>query len=138
MDEIVAVEAAPVRPARCTPDEGIRHDATLEGIASVKLLQEGGRSAPPTRARFPDGAAGLMVVNERGLKAIGAKPLARIHQMTVMGDDPVVMLEGPLPATLVSLKKAGRDRRHRPLRGEQAFAPVPLAGSSTRAPIRRG
>jgi len=131
-DEIVAVEARTLEGgptgAMHTADEGIRHDATLEGIASVKLLQEGGKISAANASQISDGAAGLMVVNERGLKAIGAKPLARIHQMTVMGDDPVVMLEGPLPATLVSLKKAGLsigDIGH--FEVNEAFAPVPLA-----------
>ena len=40
-----------------------------------------------------------MVVNERGLKALGVKPLARVHHMTVIGGDPVIMLEAPMPAT---------------------------------------
>jgi acetyl-CoA C-acetyltransferase len=48
-----------------------------------------------------------MVVNERGLKMLGVKPLARIHHMSVLGHDPVIMLEAPLPATERALKRAG-------------------------------
>ena len=88
-------------------DEGIRFDATLAGIASVKLIAEGGRCSAATASQICDGASGVLVVNERGLKALGVKPLARIHHMSVLGHDPVIMLEAPLPATERALKKAG-------------------------------
>jgi len=88
-------------------DEGIRMDATLEGIAGVKLLREGGYITAASASQICDGASGVVVVNERGLKALGAKPLARIHHISVLGGDPVIMLEAPLPATLHALKKAG-------------------------------
>src|SRR6185295_438886 len=88
-------------------DEGIRSDATLEGIRGVKLLREGGRITAASASQICDGASGVLVVNERGLKALGVKPLARIHHMTVVGGDPVIMLEAPLPATHSALKKAG-------------------------------
>ena len=48
-----------------------------------------------------------MVVNEKGLKSLGVKPLARIHHMTMMGGDPVIMLDAPLHATKRALEKAG-------------------------------
>ena len=87
-------------------DEGIRMDATLEGIQGVKLLQEGGVITAANASQICDGATGVMVVNERGLKALGVKPLARIHHMTMIGHDPVIMLEAPLPATERALAKA--------------------------------
>lgn len=109
-------------------DEGIRFDATLEGIASVKLIAEGGRVTAATASQICDGASGLMVVNERGLKALGVKPLARVHHMTVLGHDPVIMLEAPLPATQLALKKAGMKIEDIDLyEVNEAFAPVPLA-----------
>ncbi|MCY1232445.1 3-ketoacyl-CoA thiolase [compost metagenome] len=75
-----------------------------------------------------DGAAGLLVVNEAGLKKLGVKPLARVHHMTVIGHDPVVMLEAPLPATMHALKKAGLSINDIDLfEVNEAFAPVPLA-----------
>ncbi len=61
-----------------TQDEGIRFDATLEGIAGVKLIAEGGVCTAATASQICDGAAGVMVVNERGLKATGADP-ARLN-----------------------------------------------------------
>jgi acetyl-CoA C-acetyltransferase len=111
-----------------TRDEGIRYDATLESIAGVKLIAEGGRCTAATASQICDGAAGLMVVSERGLKALGVKPLARIHHMSVLGHDPVIMLEAPLPATQRALKKAGMKIEDIDLyEVNEAFAPVPLA-----------
>ena len=111
-------------------DEGIRFDATREGIGAVKLLQENGRHTAATASQICDGAAALLIVNERGLKLLGAaaKPLARIHQMTVLGHDPVVMLEAPIPATPIALSRAGLRLQDIDLfEINEAFASVPLA-----------
>ena len=111
-----------------TVDEGIRFDATAEAIASVKLLAEGGVCTAANASQICDGAAGLMVVNARGLKTLGVAPLARIHQMTVIGGDPVMMLETPIPATLQALKKAGMSVHDIDLfEVNEAFASVPVA-----------
>ena len=111
-----------------TTDEGIRYDASLEGMAGVKLIQEGGVCTAASASQICDGAAGLMVVNERGLKTLGVKPLARVHHMTVTGGDPVVMLETPVPATQLALKKAGMKIEDIDLyEVNEAFAPVPMA-----------
>jgi len=131
-DEIVPVE---VRLADGTAsgeqhqvDEGIRFEATLEGIAGVKLIAEGGRCTAATASQICDGASGVLVVNERGLKALGVKPLARVHHMSVMGHDPVIMLEAPIPATARALAKAGMKIEDIDLyEVNEAFAPVPLA-----------
>ncbi|MGE8409430.1 MAG: acetyl-CoA C-acetyltransferase [Pseudomonas sp.] len=109
-------------------DEGIRGDATLESIGSVKLLHEGGVISAANASQVCDGASGVMVVNERGLKALGVEPLARIHHMTVLGHDPVIMLEAPIPATQRALEKAGMRIDDIDLyEVNEAFAPVPLA-----------
>jgi acetyl-CoA C-acetyltransferase len=111
-----------------TTDEGIRYDASLEGMAGVKLIAEGGVCTAASASQICDGAAGLMVVNERGLKLLGVQPLARVHHMTVIGGDPVVMLETPLPATAHALKKAGMKIDDIDLyEVNEAFAPVPMA-----------
>ncbi len=111
-----------------TVDEGIRFDVTLEGIAGVKLIAEGGRVTAASASQICDGASGLLVVNERGLKTLGVKPLARIHHMSVMGHDPVIMLEAPIPATERALKKAGLRMQDIDLyEVNEAFAPVPMA-----------
>jgi len=131
-DEILAVEIRLADGSASgemhTIDEGIRFDATLEGIAGVKLIAEGGRCTAATASQICDGASGLLVVNERGLKALGVKPLARIHHMSVLGHDPVIMLEAPIPATARALRKAGTKIEDIDLyEVNEAFAPVPLA-----------
>ncbi|KJK26320.1 acetyl-CoA acetyltransferase [Burkholderiaceae bacterium 16] len=111
-----------------TVDEGIRFEASLESIGSVKLIEEGGTVTAASASQICDGAAGLMVVSEAGLKKLGVKPLARIHHMSVLGHDPVIMLEAPLPATLRALEKAGMKIGDIDLfEINEAFAPVPLA-----------
>jgi acetyl-CoA C-acetyltransferase len=109
-------------------DEGIRFDATLESIAAVKLLQEGGVITAANASQICDGATGVLVVSERALKAHGLKPLARVHHMSVMGHDPVIMLEAPIPATEAALRKAGlKIQDIDAYEVNEAFAPVPLA-----------
>ncbi|PAT36492.1 acetyl-CoA C-acetyltransferase [Vandammella animalimorsus] len=111
-----------------TVDEGLRFDATLEAIENVKLLQEGGVITAANASQVCDGASGVLVVNERGLRALGVAPLARIHHMSVLGHDPVIMLEAPLPATEAALKKAGMRIEDIDLyEVNEAFAPIPLA-----------
>lgn len=111
-----------------TVDEGIRFDATLEAIAGVKLLQEGGVISAANASQICDGATGVMVVSERALKDFGLKPLARIHHMSVLGHDPVIMLEAPIPATEAALRKAGlRINDIDAYEVNEAFAPVPIA-----------
>ena len=109
-------------------DEGIRYDVSLESMAGVKLLAEEGRITAATSSQICDGASGVMIVSEAGLKALGVEPLARIHHMTVTGGDPVIMLEEPLFATERALKKAGISIDEIDLyEVNEAFAPVPLA-----------
>jgi acetyl-CoA C-acetyltransferase len=109
-------------------DEGIRFDASLEGIQSVKLLKEGGVISAANASQICDGASAVMVVSESALKAHGLTPLARIHNLTVTGGDPVIMLEEPLFATDKALKRAGLSIGDIDLyEVNEAFAPVPLA-----------
>ncbi|WP_202759092.1 acetyl-CoA C-acetyltransferase [Delftia acidovorans] len=111
-----------------TVDEGIRFNATLQGIAGVKTIREGGCVTAATASQICDGASGVMVVSERGLKTLGVQPLARIHHMSLLGHDPVIMLEAPIPATQAALKKAGMRISDIDLyEVNEAFAPVPLA-----------
>ncbi len=115
-----------------TTDEGIRYEATLESIAAVKLIVEGGRCTAASASQICDGASGLLVVNAQGLKTLGVEPLARVHHMTVIGHDPVIMLEAPIPATQRALKKAGMRIEDIDLyEVNEAFAPVPLAWLQT-------
>ena len=111
-----------------TADEGIRFDVSLEGIKGVKLLREGGRITAATSSQICDGASGVIICNEKGLKSLGVKPMARIHHMTVVGGDPVIMLEAPLPATKRALEKSGKKISDIDLfEVNEAFASVPVA-----------
>lgn len=128
--EIVPIEVTLADGATEThdKDEGIRWDASLESIGAVKLLTEDGRLTAATSSQICDGAAGVMIVNERGLEALGVSPLARIHSMTVIGHDPVIMLEAPIPATLKALDRAGLKIGDIDLyEVNEAFASVPTA-----------
>ena len=133
-DEICAVEitTADGKTELHTVDEGIRFDVSLDGIKGVKLLREGGALTAATSSQICDGASAVMVVNEAGLKQLGLSPMARIHHMTVVGGDPVIMLEAPLPGTEKALKKAGMSIDDIDLyEVNEAFASVPAAWLKT-------
>ena len=127
--EIVPLEIeTPDGPEQHHIDEGIRFDATLEGIASVKLLQEGGTISAASASQICDGASAVLIVNEDALKRHNLTPLARIVNLTVTGGDPVIMLEEPLFATEKALARAGLTIGDIDLyEVNEAFAPVPLA-----------
>ena len=128
--EIVPVEGLDKEnnPVTHVQDEGIRFDATLESTKGVRLLAEDGRLTAATSSQICDGASGAIVCNEAGLKKLGLEPIARIDHMSVLGADPVIMLEAPIPATQAALKKAGRKIDDIDLyEVNEAFASVPLA-----------
>ena len=120
----VAVESGEIHKV----DEGIRFDATLEGIGAVKLLKEDGVISAASASQICDGSAAVMVVSEAALKTHGLTPLARIHNLTVTAGDPLIMLEEPLFATDRALRRAGMSIGEIDLyEVNEAFAPVPLA-----------
>ena len=109
-------------------DEGIRFDATLEGIAGVKLISPDGALTAASASQICDGSSAVLVVSEAALKAHGLTPLARIHNLTVTAGDPVIMLEEPLFATDKALQRAGLTIDDIDLyEVNEAFASVPLA-----------
>jgi acetyl-CoA C-acetyltransferase len=111
-----------------TRDEGVRPDATLESIGSVKLLKEDGVITAANASQICDGASAVLVVSEAALKAHGLKPLARIVGLTVTAGDPVIMLEEPIAATRKALARVGLSLDDIDLyEVNEAFAPVPLA-----------
>jgi acetyl-CoA C-acetyltransferase len=133
-DEIVPVQITRADGSTDTHsiDEGIRFDVSLDGIRGVKLIAENGKLTAASASQICDGASGVVVVNERGLKSLGAKPIARIHHMTMMGSDPVIMLDAPLHATERALKKAGMSVDDIDLfEVNEAFASVPTAWLKT-------
>jgi acetyl-CoA C-acetyltransferase len=129
-DEIVGLDGkdAEGNTVRHDVDEGIRFDVSLDGMKGVKLLREGGRITAATSSQICDGASGVMIVSEKALKEYGLTPMARIHHLSVIGHDPVIMLEAPLPATQRALKKAGMSIDDIDLfEVNEAFASVPVA-----------
>ena len=123
----VAIET-PEGRALHTVDEGIRFDATLEGISAVKLLSPEGKLTAASSSQICDGSSAALVVSEAALKRYGLTPLARIHTLVVTAGDPVIMLEEPLFATDKALAKAGLTIGDIDLyEVNEAFASVPLA-----------
>ncbi len=111
-----------------TVDEGIRFDATLEGIAGVKLLAPNGKITAASASQICDGSSAALIVSEEALKRYNLTPMARIHNLTVTAGDPVIMLEEPLFATDKALQRAGMKIEDIDLyEVNEAFAPVPLA-----------
>jgi acetyl-CoA C-acetyltransferase len=88
-------------------DVGPRADTSLEKMAALQPLQEGGRVTAAVSSQITDGSAALLVVSEAALKAHGLTPRARIHHLSVRADDPILMLTAPIPATAHALQKAG-------------------------------
>ncbi|MEO7655492.1 MAG: acetyl-CoA C-acetyltransferase [Sphingomicrobium sp.] len=111
-----------------TKDQGIRYDATMESLGSLKTLSPGGVISAGNASQICDGASAVLVVSERALKAHGLKPLARIDSLAVTAGDPVIMLMEPIPATARALERAGRRIDDIDLfEVNEAFAPVPMA-----------
>ncbi|HEX3708102.1 MAG TPA: acetyl-CoA C-acetyltransferase, partial [Mycobacteriales bacterium] len=111
-----------------TDDEGPRRDSTLDKMASLKPLSEGGRITAAVSSQISDGAAAMLVVSERALKQHNLTPRARIHHLSVRGADPIYMLTAPINATAYALEKTGMSLDDIDLvEINEAFAPVVLA-----------
>jgi acetyl-CoA C-acetyltransferase len=109
-------------------DEGIRRDASMEGLAQLKPVTPDGVITAGNASQICDGASGVLVVSERALKEHGLMPLARIDALAVTAGDPVIMLMEPIPATARALERSGRSIADIDLfEVNEAFAPVPLA-----------
>jgi len=109
-------------------DEGPRRSTSLERMASLAPLREGGLLTAAVSSQVSDGAAALLVASERAVQEHGLKPKARIHHMPVRGDDPIYMLTGPIPATSYALERTGMTIDDFDLfECNEAFASVPLA-----------
>jgi len=136
-DDEIATISTPAGPVGA--DESIRRGTSTEKLAELKAAFETdeNRAAWPdidwkitagNSSQITDGAAALMVMSERAADQNGIRPLARIVASTVVGDDPVLMLTGPIPATHKVLAKAGMTiDQMDAVEVNEAFAPVPLA-----------
>jgi len=109
-------------------DEGIRYPVDIEKLSKLPPLKPDGRVTAATSSQITDGAAAMLICNERGLKKLGLKPRAKFVSLAVIGSDPVEMLSGPIPATQLILKKSGMTIDQIDLyEVNEAFASVPLA-----------
>ena len=109
-------------------DEGIRFDASLENMQGLNPLREGGVITAGTASQISDGAAAIMVANQHAVLKYNLPVRAKIHSLAVVGSDPVIMLEGPIPASEKVLEKAGLKIEDIDLyEVNEAFGSVPLA-----------
>jgi acetyl-CoA C-acetyltransferase len=109
-------------------DEGPRRGTTLEKMAQLQTLVEGGRLTAAVASQISDASAALLIASEQAVTDHDLTPRARIHHMSVRGDDPIYMLTGPIPATAYALEKAQMSIDQIDLfECNEAFAPVVLA-----------
>ena len=119
-------QIAPI--AGVSQDEGVRPDTTMEKMAGLKPLREGWELTAAIASQISVGAGALLIASERAVKQHGLTPLARIVQLSLIGDDPVYMLTAPIPATRIALEKAGLSIDDIDVTEiNEAFAPVPMS-----------
>ena len=110
-------------------DEGVRRETTLEKLGSLRpAFKEGGVIHAGNSSQISDGAGALLVTSSEKAAELGLRPLVRLHSFAVVGDDPVIMLTAPIPATAKVLARAGLSVSDIGVfEINEAFAPVPLA-----------
>jgi acetyl-CoA C-acetyltransferase len=119
-------EIAPL--AGLTHDEGVRPDTTLEKMAALKTLREGGQITAAVSSQIAVGASALLIASEEAVRRHNLTPRARIHTLALAGSDPVYMLTGPIPATAKALARGGLKIDDIDVTEiNEAFAPVVLA-----------
>ncbi|ANI91528.1 acetyl-CoA C-acetyltransferase [Dietzia timorensis] len=103
-------------------------ETSMEKMAGLKPLAEGGTLTAAVASQISDGASAGIIASGDAVRKYGLKPRARIVNLTVRGDDPVLMLTGPIPATKYALDKAGLSIDDIDVvEINEAFAPVVLA-----------
>ena len=111
-----------------TMDETPRRGTTLEAMAELAPLQEGGRITTAVSSQTCDAASAMLICSEAAVKRYDLKPRARIHHISVLADDPIWMLTAPMPATRRAMEKTGMSMDEIDLvEINEAFAPVVLA-----------
>ncbi|WP_030023984.1 acetyl-CoA C-acetyltransferase [Streptomyces monomycini] len=111
-----------------TADEGPRRDTSAAKMAALAPVVSGGRLTAAVSSQVSDGAAALLLASEQAVRDHGLTPRARVHHLSVRGEDPVRMLSAPIPATAHALKKTGLTIDAIDLvEINEAFAPVVLA-----------
>ncbi len=110
-------------------DGGIRRGGTVESMAKIKpAFREDGVIHAGNSSQISDGSAALLIMSAEKAKALGLKPLAKVHTAVLAGADPVIMLTAPIPATQKALAKSGLSvDQIGAFEVNEAFAPVPMA-----------
>ena len=109
-------------------DEGVRRDISAEKMAALTTLRAGGTITAAVSSQVSVGAAALLVASEDAVRTHGLTPMARVTTLSVVGEDPVYMLTGPIPATEAVLRRSGLAIDDIDLfEVNEAFAPVVLA-----------
>jgi len=110
-EEIVAVPIPQRKgePVLVKEDEFIKPDTTLEILAKLKgaFRKEGGSVTAGNASGLNDGAAAAIIASGNAVKEHGLKPMAKILSSAVIGVEPRIMGIGPVPASMLALKKAG-------------------------------
>lgn len=125
-DEIVAI---PTADGMVKADEGIRRGSTVAKLGSLPTpFAADGVITAGNASQISDGSAALLVTTSEKAAELGLTPLVRVHTAVLAGDDPVIMLTAPIPATAKALAKSGlRIEDIGAYEVNEAFAPVPLA-----------
>ncbi|MGV0838239.1 acetyl-CoA C-acyltransferase [Mycolicibacterium thermoresistibile] len=121
-------EVTPVN--ELSTDETIRRNSTLEKLATLDPILDGGVLTAGTASQIADGASAVLVASAAAVRRYGLTPRAAIRSMVVAGSDPWLMLTGPIPATEKALAKADLKLDDIDLfEVNEAFASVVLAWS---------
>jgi acetyl-CoA acyltransferase len=110
-------------------EEGVRTGTSLEKLGSLRtVFKADGVIHAGNSSQISDGAGALLVTTSEKAAELGLRPLVRIKALALAGDDPVMMLTGPIPATAKALARAGLSIGDiGAFEINEAFAPVPLA-----------
>jgi len=88
-------------------DEGPRRGTSLEQMAQLPTLTDGGRLTAAVSSQISDAATAVLVMSEQAVRDHGLRPRARVHHLSVRGADPIFMLSAPIPATAYALERTG-------------------------------
>jgi acetyl-CoA acyltransferase len=125
----VPVEREDGSVEKVAKDEGIRYDASLEKMSTLKpVFDPEGVITAANSSQISDAAAALLILERGTAERLGLNPRARFVSFSVVGTDPILMLTGPIPATREALERAGLDLEDIDLfEVNEAFASVVLA-----------
>ncbi|WP_314855559.1 thiolase family protein [uncultured Microbacterium sp.] len=129
----------PTEAGEVTADETVRPGASVEGLAGLapafrtdalaaRFPELDWRITPGNSSPLTDGASAVLIMSEEKANELGLTPRARFHSFAVVGDDPLLMLTGPIPATRRILERSGLGMDDLDAyEVNEAFASVPLA-----------